>query len=303
MIRKVLSNEIIRYGISGVLITLVNLGVYTGLLSLGMRFEIANIIALVLSRVTGFGLNKYFVFRSTRKGRFWREFWGFMLTRGLSGLVDYFGLILLVNQFHMQKILSKAIIMILVIVLNYIFGKFLVFRRGVASADSAKQSENAKKYDSKNPLRQLLVQRLVDKITLFVSEQSLQSTNSDSIRPNIDILDAGCGEGFIVQQLHSVSPEQTIVGLDVSQDALEIATMRNPEIRFVSGSVYTLPFEDASIRTVLLSEVLEHLEDPASALREAERVASRSIIVSVPHEPWFRLGNLLTFRHLSRLGN
>lgn len=303
MIRKALSNEIIRYSIFGVLIALINLGVYTGLLSLGMRYEVANIFVLLLSLVAGFGLNKYFVFRSTVRGRFHRKFCGIMVVRGFSGLIDYFGLILLVEQFHIQKVLSKAIIVILVIVLNYILGKFLVFRRKKESDDSAPQSENAQKYHSKNPLRQLLVKRLIDQIILFVFEPSQKVAISDSRVSEIDILDAGCGEGFVVQQLHAYAPDRTIVGLDVSQSALEIAGTSNPDIRFLLGSVYALPFENASIRTVLLSEVLEHLEDPASALREAMRVASQSVIVSVPHEPWFRLGNLLTFRHVSRLGN
>lgn len=303
MIRKALSNEIIRYSIFGVLIALVNLGIYTGLLSLGMRYEVANIFALLLSLVAGFGLNKYFVFGCIVKGRFHREFWGFMAARGFSSLVDYFGLILLVEQFHIQKVLSKAIIVILVIVLNYILGKFLVFRHKKESDDSAQPSENAQKYHSKNPLRQLLVKRLIDQIILFVFEPSQKVAAPDSGASEIDILDAGCGEGFVVQQLHAYAPERTIVGLDVSQSALEIAGKNNPDIRFLSGSVYALPFENASIRTILLSEVLEHLEDPASALREAMRVASQSVIVSVPHEPWFRLGNLLTFRHVSRLGN
>ena len=136
MIQKALSKEIIRYGISGVLISLVNLGVYTGLVYLGMRYEFANIIALVLNRIVGFALNKYFVFRSTSEGRFWREFWGFMAARGLSGLVDYFGVILLVDQLHVNEVLSKGFVMIFVIVLNYFLGKFLVFRQKKTAADS-----------------------------------------------------------------------------------------------------------------------------------------------------------------------
>ncbi len=134
MIRKVLSKEIVRYGISGVLISLVNLGVYTGLVYLGLRYEIANIIALILNRIAGFALNKYFVFRSTCEGSFWREFWGFMAARGLSGLVDYFGVILLVDQLHVNEVLSKGFVMVFVIVLNYFLGKFLVFRRKESAA-------------------------------------------------------------------------------------------------------------------------------------------------------------------------
>ena len=142
MIQKVLSKEIIRYGISGVLISLVNLGVYTGLVYLGLRYEISNIIALVLSRVAGFALNKYFVFRSTREGRFWREFWGFMAARGLSGLVDYFGVILLVDQFHVNEVLSKGFVMVFVIVLNYFLGKFLVFRRKESAELSSEDTKD-----------------------------------------------------------------------------------------------------------------------------------------------------------------
>lgn len=136
MIQKALSKEIIRYAISGVLISLVNLGAYAGLVYLGMRYEFANIIALVLNRIAGFALNKYFVFRSTSAGRFWREFWGFMAARGLSGLVDYFGVILLVGQLHLNEVLSKGIVIVFVIVLNYFLGKFLVFQQKKTAADS-----------------------------------------------------------------------------------------------------------------------------------------------------------------------
>ncbi len=303
MIHKVLSKEIIRYGISGVLISLVNLGVYTGLLILGLRFEIANILALILSRVAGFALNKYFVFRSSQSGSFWREFWGFMAARGLSGLVDYFGVILLVGQLHLDEVVSKGAVMVFVIVLNYFLGKFLVFRPKESASDFPANSENERKYRSKNPIRRLLVRRLMDRVVSEALRGQQVSTNPDTEEPRTDLLDAGCGEGFVVHAIHERAPEKTIVGLDVSIDALEIARRNNPSVRFLEGSVSSLPFADTSVPIVLLIEVLEHLEEPASALREAQRVAADTILVSVPMEPWFRLGNLLTFRHVSRLGN
>jgi SAM-dependent methyltransferase len=37
-----------------------------------------------------------------------------------------------------------------------------------------------------------------------------------------------------------------------------------------------VPLEDGSVDTVILLEVLEHLEDPAALLREARRVAART---------------------------
>jgi len=303
VIKKTLSKEIVRYGISGGLIALVNIGVFAGLLHLGIRYEVANIIALVLNRVVGFVLNKYFVFQSNLKGRFWREFWGFMAARGFSGLVDYFGLILLVNQFHFHEILSKWIVMIFVIILNYVLGKFLVFRRVGSDVDAHTKSENEQKYRSAIPIRGFLVQRLINVIVANVFSESLLNSSPDSEERVADVLDAGCGEGFVVNCMHAYAPEKRIVGLDISQDALEIAGQINPDVRFLSGSVYELPFASGSVHTVLLSEVLEHLESPVAALHEAERVASDMVVISVPHEPWFRLGNLLTLRHVSRLGN
>ena len=68
-------------------------------------------------------------------------------------------------------------------------------------------------------------------------------------------------------------------------------------------SVHKLDFADGAFDLVLCLEVLEHLDQPAVALSELARVTRRDLVVSVPHEPWFRVGSLLRGRHLSRLGN
>ena len=44
-----------------------------------------------------------------------------------------------------------------------------------------------------------------------------------------------------------------------------------------------LPLEDRSVDTVVMLEVLEHLERPATLLAEARRVARRNVLVSVPN--------------------
>ena len=303
MLKRLLSNELIRYGISGVMIALINFGVFTALLWLGLRYEIANIFALVASRFSGFAFSKYFVFRSNGSGRFWREFWGFMLARGFSGLVDYFGLILLVGTFHLDTLLSKWAVMILVIILNYVFGKFLVFRKRQEDGPEAPPSENERKYRSKNPLRQLLTARLNNRLTRLVTEAIRARPGAHAAASQTDVLDAGCGEGYFTGHLLRAAPALSAVGLDASEEALAIAREKNPQTRFLCGSVYELPFPDGGARVVVLCEVLEHLDRPELALREIARVAEEAVIVSVPHEPWFRLGNLLTLRHVPRLGN
>ena len=86
-------------------------------------------------------------------------------------------------------------------------------------------------------------------------------------------------------------------------ESLRIARQFNPQIRFHLGSAYALPFRDDSFDTVLCSEVLEHLEHPVDALRELNRVARRHIILTVPREPLWRIGNMARFKYWRALGN
>ena len=44
-----------------------------------------------------------------------------------------------------------------------------------------------------------------------------------------------------------------------------------------------IPMEDRSVDTVMLLEVLEHLDDPAGLLREARRVARQGVLVTTPN--------------------
>lgn len=133
-VRKLLGHEIIRYGISGVTIAAINYFVYFILQVIGMKYNIANIFGLVISKTAGFFLNKYFVYRavdSTKKQTAF-EAVKFVGARGFTGLVDYFGVILLVEVFSVGSMPAKLITMIAVVILNYILGK-LVFRRKHAS--------------------------------------------------------------------------------------------------------------------------------------------------------------------------
>lgn len=124
-------SEIVRYGIAGVTTTLVNIGLYQGLLLFGIDYKAANLIAIIGSKIYGYIVNKLFVFKShcaTRK-ELLIEIGKFIGARGITGIVDYLGLILLVEVFNLDKVISKYGITVVVIVLNYIFGKFLVFKK------------------------------------------------------------------------------------------------------------------------------------------------------------------------------
>jgi SAM-dependent methyltransferase len=124
----------------------------------------------------------------------------------------------------------------------------------------------------------------------------------DQVQPR-SILDAGCGEGELLRRGVLGSGCST-VSLDRSLEVLRAwPPAPSPRPPLVCGSVLQLPFAPATFDAVLCLEVLEHLEDPAAALRELLRVARKAVVLSVPYEPYFRLGNLLRGKYLGGLGN
>ena len=65
---------------------------------------------------------------------------------------------------------------------------------------------------------------------------------------NHTVLDAGCGEGYYTQ---SFAQQNTVCGVDISKEALKVATRRVPDAQFAVASVAALPFGDGSVDTVV----------------------------------------------------
>jgi ubiquinone/menaquinone biosynthesis C-methylase UbiE len=117
------------------------------------------------------------------------------------------------------------------------------------------------------------------------------------------VLEVGCGEGIVLAYLADRTPGARFEGLEVDETALARARARCPDAALVRGDACELPYRDGSFDLVVCLEVLEHLPAPRRALREARRVSRGGCLLSVPHEPFFRLGNLLRGQHLGRLGD
>ena len=165
------------------------------------------------------------------------------------------------------------------------------------SSDNTYTSSNLRKYQSPNRLKRRLVRRMQDRIIELAAECCAGSGTPR-------ILDAGCGEGLNAMLLEKRLPGARIVLLDASEDALDYArTLCSEKCDFQCGSVTELPFPDGSFDLVMCTEVLEHLEQPETALAELLRVSSGHVLISVPHEPWFCAGNLLALQNVKRLGN
>lgn len=94
------------------------------------------------------------------------------------------------------------------------------------------------------------------------------------------VLDIGCGDGFMLSLLKEAGV--TAEGADISPIAVARCKERGLNARTYNPGE-KLPYNDASFTTVLLLDVLEHVYMPEALLKEATRIASKEVIVSVPN--------------------
>ncbi len=154
---------------------------------------------------------------------------------------------------------------------------------------------HTKKYTASNPAIKWLTQRFVTRLETMVDAIAADH------RPATTPLEVGAGEGVITQKMHETFG--SCVGLDLPDAGLREEWRTRPGPSYVHGHAEQLPFRDEQFDLVVCVEVLEHLTDPDAGLAELARVTSRHLLLSVPHEPFFRGSNLLTGRYLKDLGN
>ena len=93
------------------------------------------------------------------------------------------------------------------------------------------------------------------------------------------------------------------IDLEDPKHAAQWTRRQRPNLTFTAMEVERLEFADDEFELVAATEVLEHVTDPERALAEMARVASRYLLVSVPHEPLWRVLNVARGAYLRQLGN
>jgi arsenite methyltransferase len=95
------------------------------------------------------------------------------------------------------------------------------------------------------------------------------------LAPDENVLDVGCGSGWLAALLAEQLPEGRVVGMDISDEMVRRARRRNDEIEntmFVIGEAGEIPWDVQFFSQVLSVESAYYWPDPARALREIFRV-------------------------------
>lgn len=144
--------EIVLYIVFGILTTLVSWGTYTAFINLcDFSVVISNILSWVCAVVFAFVTNKLWVFESKSLAVkvLAKEITTFVSSRLLTGVIEVFGASLCaklgfdgifygilrrfditLNVLYTDGIYSKIVFAVIVVILNYIFSKLIIFKRG-----------------------------------------------------------------------------------------------------------------------------------------------------------------------------
>ncbi|HBG0707024.1 GtrA family protein [Clostridioides difficile] len=123
--------ETILYLFFGAFTTLVNIVSYLFFTRVILfNFMVANALAWILAVLFAYVTNKFFVFESKRiEIKFlFKEFLSFVSFRLFSGVVEMLIMYVMIDLLFVNDIIVKIFTNIVVIVLNYLFSKMIIFK-------------------------------------------------------------------------------------------------------------------------------------------------------------------------------
>lgn len=94
----------------------------------------------------------------------------------------------------------------------------------------------------------------------------------DLIKPTTQLLDVGCGAGFLSNELAQLGI--MITGVDLAEDSLKVAAKfdQTKTVKYLVADAFKLPFRDATFDVLTAMDFLEHVEQPGVVIKEFSRV-------------------------------
>ena len=114
----------------------------------------------------------------------------------------------------------------------------------------------------------------------------------------------GCGEGYLARVLEQHIPGLQYTGIEIDAALVDEAKAAMPQHQFHVGSAYDLSaYRTNNYDCIVVSEVLEHLQEPGICLSEIRHLSAGCILLTVPWEPVWRILNICRLSYLSEWGN
>jgi SAM-dependent methyltransferase len=122
----------------------------------------------------------------------------------------------------------------------------------------------------------------IDLASRSLALQSMQRIGGAPI-----ILDIGCSSGFLLEDFRLRIPAAQVIGSDYLVNVVEKASKRIPNVPFIQFDLRKCPLPDSCVDAVSALNVLEHIDDDFTALKEIRRILKSAGIahIEVPADP------------------
>lgn len=137
-LRNIYLSELFLYLYMGVLTTVVNIVAFEVLRNkfaasggeAGAGWKLAEVLAFIIGVLFAFVTNKIFVFKSLTFDikKIFAELGGFVGARVVTEAINFGVMWFMIDKNHMNELFTKVVASVIVVILNYIFSKFLIFK-------------------------------------------------------------------------------------------------------------------------------------------------------------------------------
>jgi len=120
----------------------------------------------------------------------------------------------------------------------------------------------------------------------YVHQNRLAAIVNELPQGTLKILDAGCGEGHLLEACYKKYPQNEYYGVDITDVALEKARERCPAGQFKKADLANTGFPDHFFDVVTCTEVIEHIIGYGAVLDELKRLLKKNgfLIITFPNE-------------------
>ena len=123
--KKDMIKQVIRYGIVGVINTIVGYGIYYLMLYLGYKYTIALTLGSIIGVSCSFMLNKFWTFRS--RGKIGKELLRFLIMYGCAYIMNLVMLIFAVEKCQLNPKIAQVIILLMITTTTYFGNRIWCF--------------------------------------------------------------------------------------------------------------------------------------------------------------------------------
>lgn len=105
-------------------------------------------------------------------------------------------------------------------------------------------------------------------------------------QPNLNVLDFGCGNGIVIQDMLKINPSLKVIGVDNSQIAIASARKKISGQKFyIVEDGKRLPFKDNSFDFIFVLDVLQYISNTEFIFKELSRVLKSEgrLLITLPY--------------------